>query len=64
MSATEPINRAPVLHLASERGCTDMLDLLLAYNADLDQTDCRGNTALWQGSRNGHYDIVEKLLNK
>ena len=63
-SATEPINRAPLLHLASERGCSDMVDLLLAYNAEVNQVDCRGNTALWQACRNGHVDIAEKLIEK
>ena len=41
-----------------------MVDLLLSYNADVNQIDCRGNTALWQACRNGHLNIVEKLLNK
>jgi ankyrin repeat protein len=63
-TATEPVNRAPVLHLACERGCSDMVDLLLAYSAEVNQVDSRGNTALWQASRNGHLDIVEKLLEK
>lgn len=63
-AATEPVNRAPVLHLACERGCSDMVDLLLEYNVDVNQTDCRGNTALWQACRNGHLDIVVKLLER
>jgi ankyrin repeat protein len=63
-SATEPLNRAPILHLACERGCSDVVDLLLAYNVDMDQADSRGNTALWQACRNGHLHIVEKLLQK
>ena len=63
-SATEPLNRASVLHLACERGCSDVVDLLLAYNVDVDQADSRGNTALWQACRNGHLHIVEKLLQK
>lgn len=63
-TATEPVNRAPVLHLACERGCSDMVDLLLDYNVDVNQADCRGNTALWQACRNGHVDIVLKLLER
>lgn len=63
-AATEPLNRAPVLHLACERGCSDMVNLLLTYNADVNQTDNRGNTALWQACHNGHLDIVKKLLEK
>ena len=60
--ATEPLYRAPVLHWASERGCTDIVELLLRYNADVNQVDSRGNTALWQACRSGHLDIVEPLL--
>ena len=41
-----------------------MVDLLLEYNVDVNQTDCRGNTALWQACRNGHVDIVVKLLQR
>lgn len=63
-SATEPLNRAPLLHIASERGCLDMVELLLTYNADLNQVDSRGNTALWQACRNGHLDIAEILIEK
>lgn len=61
-SATEPINKAPVLHLACEKGCSDMVDLLLGYNVDVNQVDARGNTALWQACRNGHHEIVETLI--
>lgn len=60
----EPLSKASVLHWACERGCTEIVELLLKYNADVNLQTSHGNTPLMAACKNGHLDIVELLLRK
>jgi len=61
-NCTEPQNKASVLHLACERGCVDVVELLIQYNADVNMKDNHGNTPLMEACKHGHLDIVKILL--
>jgi len=63
-NCTEPQNKASVLHLACERGCVDVVELLIQYNADVNMKDNHGNTPLMEACKHGHLDIVKILLQK
>jgi ankyrin repeat protein len=60
----EPCDNASLLQLASEKGCYDIVDLLIKYKADVNQRDCFGNTPLMVACRNGNLDVVELLLER
>ena len=60
----EPCERASVLLWASEKGCTDIMDLLIKYKADVNKRDDLGNTPLMAACKNGHFEAVELLLEK
>ena len=60
----EPCEQASLLQWASSRGCLDIVDLLIKYKADVNKRDCLGNTPLMDACKNGHYDVVELLLEK
>ncbi|KAK2172952.1 hypothetical protein NP493_916g00107 [Ridgeia piscesae] len=51
-------NEKTALHLAAERGHEDIVDKLLALNADT------GQTAVHLAARHGHLDILRKLILK
>ena len=53
-----------LLHLASERGCTDFVRLLIEHKANVNQRDTSGNLPLSVACRNGHLDVVELLLER
>lgn len=54
--------RAPI-HLAAENGHADIIKLLLAHHAQIDETDSRGWTPLHYSIENRHYSAVQLLLN-
>lgn len=51
-----------LLHWAADRGCVDVLRLLLASGADVNVTDEDGQTPLHFASSVGHVDCVRLLL--
>lgn len=63
-NSEEPCEQASVLQWACEKGCYDMVDLLIKYKADVNKRDCLGNTPLMAACRNGHMDVVELLLER
>ncbi len=63
-NSEEPCEGASLLLWASEKGCTDIIDLLIKYKADVNKRDCHGNTPLMAACRNGHFEAVELLLEK
>lgn len=60
----EPKERATLLLWASEKGCTDIMDLLIRHKADVNKRDIHGDTPLMAACKNGHYEAVELLLEK
>ena len=63
-NAFEPVNKASVLHLASEKGSHDLVDLFIKYKANVNQKDRHGNTPLIAACKNGHLDIAQLLLQR
>nr|XP_046916564.1 LOW QUALITY PROTEIN: poly [ADP-ribose] polymerase tankyrase-2-like [Dermatophagoides farinae] len=50
------------LHLASDRGYTDLMEVLLKHGAKINAVDSLGQTALHRASRNGQLCSVQTLL--
>jgi ankyrin repeat protein len=51
------------LHLASQEGYDDIVQLLLDHGADANREDSHGSTPLHLASQEGHDHIVRLLLN-
>lgn len=51
-----------LLHWAADRGCTQVLDVVLAAGADVNGRDADGQTALHYACSVGHADCVGRLL--
>lgn len=51
-----------LLHWACDRGCTDIVRLLLDCNADVNVSDADGQTPLHYACACGHAEIVQLLL--
>ena len=60
----DPVEKAGLLQWACEKGVLDMADLLIKYKADVNKKDVSGNTPLMVACRNGHFDIVQLLLER
>jgi ankyrin repeat protein len=63
---TETVNQATnddstALMFASEKGNVEVVVLLVAAGAAVDQTDHNGHTALYHANKNGHDKVVERL---
>eukprot|EP01084_Bolivina_argentea_P212270 360852_1 len=52
-----------LLHNACEHGYTEMVDLLLSRNVEINTIDSESESPLWTCCRKGYDDIVELLLN-
>jgi ankyrin repeat protein len=52
-----------LLILAASRGLIDTIDLLIEEGADLNLVDMYGDNAVICACRNGHNDVVLKLIN-
>lgn len=63
-NCVEPRRKAPLLKWASDKGCLDIVDLLIKYKADVNKPDANGDTPLMAACRGGHLDVVELLLEK
>ncbi|KAI0215034.1 hypothetical protein LSAT2_032936 [Lamellibrachia satsuma] len=51
-----------VCHYAAEDGATDILDVLVRHDIDLDAQDITRKTPLMKATRNGKIDAVKRLL--
>jgi ankyrin repeat protein len=47
---------------AAEKGSVDIVKLLLATNIDIDKPQSSGATPLYAAAFNGHYSVVELLI--
>ena len=56
------IQEKKLLHIASKIGSVEILEELLKYNIDIDDTNSRGKTALHVATQSGHAKIVAILL--
>lgn len=54
-------HRTP-LHIACERGHAEVVELLLAHEADVEAKDISGNTPLHVAAQSQQTKIVQKLL--
>lgn len=63
-NCVEPGKKSSLLQWASEKGCLDMVDLLIKYKADVNKKDADGTTPLMAACRNGQFEVVELLLEK
>lgn len=54
-------DNSPVLCIASKMGFTDMVSLLLEFNANVDAVSDTGMSALCYAASNGHMDILKML---
>jgi len=52
------------LQVATTKGATDIVDLLISYGADVNaQEECQGLTPLHIAAQRGHIDIIRRLIN-
>jgi len=56
------LNRAPI-HVAGKYGTTETIRVLLKFNANVNETQEDGSTALLSATRYASYDVVKLLLN-
>ena len=61
---TEPVSKSSILHVASERRCTDIVELLIKYNANVNLRDHTGCTPLMEACKHGYVDIAKILIKK
>jgi hypothetical protein len=50
------------LHIAASSGATEVVQLLIWYNADIQYTDQNNYTPLWYAEQNGAYECRDVLL--
>lgn len=63
-NAVDMTTRSCLLHWACQRGCIDIVEMLIKYKADINMRSHEDNTPLCEASRNGHSNVVELLLDR
>ena len=58
---TEFENNAPALCVAAKEGFTDMVSLLLEFNASVDSVSETGMSAMCYAASSGHVDMLKML---
>ena len=58
----DPVSRTTLLNWACKDGWTEVVELLLKHNVDVNLQDESGNTPLIEACRNGRTSCVELLL--
>ncbi|XP_038045459.1 protein TANC1-like [Patiria miniata] len=61
---TDVLNSAPVLCVSAREGHTEMVSLLLEFDADVNEECDRGMTPLSYAAANGHLEILRMLIIK
>lgn len=61
---TDVLSNASVLCLAAREGFTDMVSLLLEFNASVDLAGDNGMTPLCHAASQGHIEIIRMLITK
>ena len=61
---TDVINGAPLLCVAAREGHTEIVSLLLEFDADVNGVCDHGMTALCYAAANGHLEILRMLVIK
>uniref|UniRef100_A0A182W197 Uncharacterized protein n=1 Tax=Anopheles minimus TaxID=112268 RepID=A0A182W197_9DIPT len=56
------LGSAPILCIAAHEGILPMVNLLLEFGADVEQTNSQGCTSLILASARGHCDVVRQLV--
>lgn len=59
---TDFAGQAPLLCIAAGEGITLMVNLLLEFGADVENSNSQGSTALMLAAAKGHYDVVRQLV--
>ncbi|XP_033624485.1 protein TANC1-like isoform X2 [Asterias rubens] len=61
---TDVLNSAPIMCVSAREGHTEMVSLLLEFDADVNEECDRGMTALSYAAANGHLEIMRMLIIK
>ena len=59
---TNEDNNAPLLCMAAKEGFSELVSLLLEFNANIDLVSDTGMSALCYAAASGHTDIIKMLI--
>ncbi|XP_030569703.1 protein TANC2 isoform X1 [Drosophila novamexicana] len=64
VNGLEPSSGELALTAAARHGCTDAVNILMSRGAQIDARNRQGYTALWLAVKEGHWSVVEQLLQR
>ncbi|XP_043865381.1 protein TANC2 isoform X5 [Drosophila mojavensis] len=64
VNGLEPSSGELALTAAARHGCVDAVNILMSRGAQIDARNRQGYTALWLAVKEGHWSVVEQLLQR
>lgn len=64
VNGLEPSSGELALTAAARNGCVDAVNILMSRGAQIDARNRQGYTALWLAVKEGHWSVVEQLLQR
>ncbi|XP_064545202.1 protein TANC2 isoform X2 [Drosophila montana] len=64
VNGLEPSSGELALTAAARHGCMDAVNILMSRGAQIDARNRQGYTALWLAVKEGHWSVVEQLLQR